>query len=118
MNEGFVFKYGGLQKRSAVSENEASGASPVSKEPTKVCAGCGRELPLSAFGGHPRSKDGKLSVCQECRHRRSAKEVAKTAKSNPLAQFTARQLMHELHLRGYDGEIQYVEVHKIRLCDM
>ena len=87
----------------------------MENEEKKVCKGCGRELPLSEFGKHDRSKDGHMSVCKECRRRRTSKTDSAV---NPLEKFTARQLMHELNLRGYDGELKYVEVHKIRLSDM
>ena len=82
-------------------------------EVTKVCKSCGRQLPLSAFHLHNKSKDGHGNECKECSRRRSAKAIAKNAKSNPLAQFTARQLMIELNRRGYEGTLEYVELHKV-----
>lgn len=85
------------------------------EEKKKVCKECGRELPLSEFARHDKSKDGHMSVCKECRRRKHSKTDSAV---NPLEKFTARQLMHELKRRGYDGEISYVEVHKIRLSDM
>lgn len=112
MKENFVFKNGGLQKRMPVESNDA--ATAAGNEPMKVCKGCGRNLPLSAFALHDKSKDGHMSECKECRRRKSSK----ASKGNPLEKFTARELMHELNRRGYDGEISYVEVHKIRLSDM
>lgn len=87
----------------------------MENEEKKVCKGCGRELPLSEFAKHDKAKDGHMSTCKECRRRRSLKTGSEV---NPLEKFTARQLMHELNRRGYDGEISYVEVHKIRLSDM
>lgn len=33
---------------------------------TKVCKTCGRELPLSAFGGHHRTADHLQASCKEC----------------------------------------------------
>ena len=110
--ECFVFKNGGIRKQMPVVEN--NDATPASREPMKVCKGCGRNLPLSAFALHDKSKDGHMSECKECRRRKSSK----ASKGNPLEKFTARELMHELSRRGYDGEISYVEVHKIRLSDM
>ena len=40
----------------------------VEPEPaaTKVCAHCGRELPVSSFGRHSRTKDGYQPYCKEC----------------------------------------------------
>ena len=34
---------------------------------TKKCSKCGQEKPVSAFGGHHKSKDGLQACCQECR---------------------------------------------------
>ena len=33
---------------------------------TKVCTHCGRELPISKFGRHSRTKDGYQPCCKEC----------------------------------------------------
>ena len=33
---------------------------------TKVCSRCGRELPISNFGRHSRTKDGYQPCCREC----------------------------------------------------
>ena len=33
---------------------------------TKVCSKCGRELPVSEFGRHSRTKDGYQPCCKEC----------------------------------------------------
>lgn len=43
---------------------------PITEKPdvvTKVCKRCGRELPVSEFGRHPKTKDGYQPVCRECR---------------------------------------------------
>lgn len=83
---------------------------------TKVCKGCGRELPIEKFGKHAISSDGHLSECRECRRRKAS--TGKDVKGNPLAKFTARELMRELSLRGYEGTLEFTEVHKIKLGDM
>lgn len=82
-------------------------------KPTKVCTGCGRELPLSAFNLNNHSKDGHMGICKECRRRH--KNAPTDSKGNPLAQFTARQLMDELYVRGYRGELKYTQIHIIKL---
>lgn len=55
-------------------------------EPTKKCACCGRVLPMSSFHKNITSKDGKQSVCIQCRaeydrqyrkRKREKKELAK-----------------------------------------
>lgn len=87
------------------------------KPQTKVCPGCGRELPLNAFYKHNLSEDGLTKLCKECAHRRGGKR--KKTSVNPLERFTARELMHELNQRGYKGELTYTEVkvHKMNLKD-
>ncbi len=84
---------------------------------TKVCASCGRELPLEMFPGHRLSADGHMAECRDCRRRRKAKN---NNEGNPLEKFTARELMHELKARGYEGNITFTEVtiHKMNLKDM
>ena len=111
-----------VQKREQVSIAlpkviDKSGFAPSGEVKTKVCASCGRELPLEAFPCHRLSADGRMAECKECRRRKHAPTDA--AKSNPLEKFTARQLMHELNMRGYKGEITYTEVkvHKMNLKD-
>lgn len=118
MNEGFVFKDGGIKRMPVpVEVNDAAGM-PASNEPTKTCPSCGRTLPVSQFHKHARSADGLMNECIECTRRR--KEAKKNIAINPLAQFTARQLMDELSLRGYKGELTYTEVkiHKMRIGEM
>lgn len=83
---------------------------------TKVCSSCGKELPLEKFNRHGRSKDGYTHECIECIGRRHLSQ--KSDALNPLAKFTARELMHELHNRGYEGDITFIQVHKIKLSDM
>lgn len=103
----------------AVMYQEQSAAPLVTNETTtKVCRSCGRELPLSALNLHNKSEDGHCSECKECSRRRSRKAIAKNAKSNPLAQFTARELMVELKKRGYEGTLEYVQVHKINILEL
>lgn len=81
---------------------------------TKVCKGCGRELPLESFQLNNKAADGRMTECVDCRRRRRNQNV----QSDPLAKFTARDLMKELFKRGYEGTLQYVEVHKITLGEL
>lgn len=41
-------------------------ALPPEPVQTKVCSHCGRELPVSNFGRHSRTKDGYQPCCKEC----------------------------------------------------
>lgn len=83
---------------------------------TKHCPRCGRDLPVSAFPKHGKTKDGYANECRECKRRRTDASVSK---GNTLAKFTARELMHELSERGYKGDITFTEVivHKMNLKD-
>lgn len=97
---------------------------------TKVCCACGRELPLDAFGKHPRAKDGLQSRCRECTakalkdgRKKTDKEIQNailmadteaamepkkptTARTWPrqdpkLENFESKALAEELRARGY-----------------
>lgn len=96
---------------------------------TKVCCACGRELPLDAFGKHPRAKDGLQSRCRECTakalkdgRKKTDKEIQNailmadteammeqkpaTAKAEllqdpKLENFESKALAEELRARGY-----------------
>lgn len=48
------------------------------KEPTKICKGCSKELPLSDYSNEPRNKDGKNGKCKLC-----VKTEAKIRRSTP-----------------------------------
>ena len=101
-----------------VTDNEATGAAPAGNEQLKKCQACGRLLPREAFFKHNKSEDGLMCECKECVRRRH--EAKKNVSRNPLAQFTARQLMDELSRRGYKGELTYTEikVHKMKLGEV
>lgn len=91
----------------------------------KICTECGRTLHISNFRPNRNSKDGYSHKCNECLHEIKTKAMVKYRKnplmpvsgnSGPLAQFTPRQLMEELHRRGYEGILTYVQ--KIDLSKM
>lgn len=106
---------------------------------TRMCAKCGRELPVDAFYKGSR-KDGLDSYCKECRNeisksRRSERggqveekpkqpvvepHLHKVFTDKDLAKYTPRQLMLELRARGYRGELAYEEtiVHRISLSKL
>ena len=99
---------------------------------TKTCKICGRELEINQFSSHPKSADGHTSVCKECMHKlqseghkkrkddkvKSLEEEVQKARSLRLMDFTPRELMKNLADRGYDGEIVYTEVHRIKLSQL
>ncbi len=87
----------------------------------KKCKKCGEVLPLSEFPTNKNSNDGHSHLCKRCLTENKRKpyidklkhSCVSTDPNRPLAKYTPRQLMEELKLRGYDGEITYVQ--KIRL---
>ena len=78
-----------------------------------MCKRCGRELPVSEFGKHARTKDGLQHYCREClgklmRSSRSKKKDAvqdDDTESAPasLANYTDHELAKELQRRGFRG---------------
>lgn len=92
---------------------------------TKVCKRCGRELPVEKFKMSAYGK--RVDVCTECSTAklRENKLLKKEMKDNAqavveartlrLKDFEPRELMEELRRRGYTGELQYVQVHRINL---
>lgn len=42
------------------------GTAPAEETQMKVCSRCGRELPITNFGRHSRTKDGYQPCCREC----------------------------------------------------
>lgn len=85
---------------------------------TKICAHCGKELPLSDFR---RTKwGGLMATCSKCMtEKRVAKMSANKEKAIADARelriqdFTPRELMTELKRRGYEFTAKYTEVHII-----
>lgn len=84
---------------------------------TKVCAKCGRDLPINLFNKKASSKDGLQDYCKECqgaymRERyKSEKRISKKLRpvyTNPeLSKFQPRDLLAELKARGYEWEKMY-----------
>lgn len=94
---------------------------PVKEKPdiaTKVCKRCHRELPISEFGRHSKTKDGYQPVCKECRskdmkgvpQKKGKKEEPVEDKSVPyslvsLDRFSDDQLIAEIRRRGWNGRL-------------
>lgn len=100
---------------------------------TKVCKECGKELPIENFRkGRANGTEFTMSICKDCWRKRQkdgkdkAKEkmqiqqidLVEDAKRKRLSEFTPRELMLELKRRGYEGELSFVEVHKIDLSSI
>ena len=85
---------------------------------TQTCKSCGRELPIEKFA---RAGFGLRHTCNECMATKSVSGRKKTAELEQLRKqltearqlrlhdFQPRELMAELHRRGYEGTLTYVE---------
>lgn len=92
---------------------------------TKICSKCGQEKSIEEFYAHSTAKDGLQPYCKECQ-KKAAQNRASEPKvrikpealagvnkrpifreDNPLSLYTPRELMQELHNRGYEGELTY-----------
>lgn len=88
---------------------------------TKVCSKCHRELPLEVFNEDGRSRDGHFHMCKECksiyskesRKKKQGNSLHKVFGNPDLAKFTPRQLIEELRIRGYSGELKFTQIVKI-----
>lgn len=80
---------------------------------TKLCATCGRELPLESYKQHAKSPDGYAHNCRECLSQRRTTKNTEGGGNPLLAQFKPRELIEELRYRGYKGTLEYT--HKITL---
>ena len=98
---------------------------------TKTCSCCGKELPVTEFNSI-KKKSGEvkqLTVCKECmrikqseghaarkaQRENKMQEEVQEARNLRLHEFSPRELMEELHRRGYEGKLRYVQVHEIDL---
>lgn len=83
-------------------EDDEIKISPV----TKKCIKCHRVLPIEEFGEDSRSHDGHLRKCKEC--------SAKFTNGNPkLKDFSARELIDELKVRGYTGKLIFTQKREV-----
>ena len=88
---------------------------------TKTCTKCGKELPVDRFSRKSSAPDGLQNWCKDCQRvankasygKRQLPPPVKGDPSSPLAEFTPRQLIDELHNRGYRGELHYIYTIKV-----
>lgn len=103
-------------------QNQNSVEKNVSQEvvESKRCECCGKVLPLDKFLV---SRKGNLfKICRDCatakkvasyKHNRNAKKQEELERQTELSKFTPRELIEELRLRGYTGELKYTNVIKL-----
>ena len=117
-----------LYSRRKAKFAEAEAEEPQPPKTTKVCAKCGRELPVENFGHTKKNKNGLKSYCKDCENENCRKYRAKRygqpkkeRKSKTLdvpvindllpqpvptiSTFTDDALIEELRHRGWHGTI-------------
>ena len=76
-----------LYSRRKAKFAEADAEEPQPPKTTKVCAQCGRELPIENFGTNKRATDGHKSYCRDCENENCrkyrAKKYGRQGKPNP-----------------------------------
>lgn len=87
---------------------------------TKTCIHCGRTKPVDEFYKNWAAKDNMQSYCKECSHairkeraQKKKAEISDKSDINPLAQYTARELIAELRRRDYRGELKCEKIIKL-----
>lgn len=83
---------------------------------TKLCKCCGRELPISQFNKHSKNSDGLQAYCKDCQKQKNQLSINKRKLeviNSELAKYTPRELINELHRRGYKGTLTYEQQIKL-----
>ena len=78
---------------------------PIYTGETKVCIKCGKSLPLSNFD---KKGSGYRHTCKQCLK-------LENGYSDKFKDFTSRELIDELKLRGYEGQLTKKIVETIKL---
>lgn len=91
----------------------------------KTCKKCGAVLPLDEFYKRKNSSDGHTPYCKKCHNamcsqykRNKIQKLEQKGRQELLQEFTSRELILELKRRGYEGKLQYVEVHNIDISKL
>ena len=83
---------------------------------TKKCKKCGSVLPVSEFSEDKRSRDGYRKICRTCagvHEKRGVGHMTAIVRRKieggieALKGITAKELIDELHFRGYRGKLTY-----------
>lgn len=100
---------------------------------TRICSCCGKEKPIESYKKVGKRNGGVsvLTICNECMRKKQddCRAMAKVKKQQKIAQevvdartlrlqeFTPRELMTELHRRGYEGVLKFTRVEQIDITD-
>ena len=71
----------------------------------KVCKCCGKELPITMFY---KRGTGHRNICISC-------ERADSGASDKFKEYTSRELMEELHARGFKGTLKRMKVETLTI---
>ena len=71
----------------------------------KICKCCGKELPITMFN---KRGTGYRNICIVC-------ERGDSGASEKFKQFTSRELMEELRMRGFKGTFKRMTVEEITI---
>ena len=71
----------------------------------KVCKCCGKELPITMFN---KRGTGHRNICISC-------ERADSGASDKFKEYTSRELMEELHARGFKGTLKRMKVETLTI---
>ena len=100
---------------------------------TRICSCCGKEKPIESYKKVGKRNGGVsvLTICNECMRKKQdeGRAMAKVKKQQKVAQevvdartlrlqdFTPRELMTELHRRGYEGVLKFTSVEQIDISN-
>lgn len=71
----------------------------------KICKCCGKELPITMFN---KKGKGHRNTCISC-------ERADSGASDKFKAYTSRELMEELHARGFKGTLKRMKVETLTI---
>lgn len=71
----------------------------------KTCKCCGKELPITMFN---KRGMGYRNICISC-------ERSDSGVSDKFKEYTSRELMEELHARGFKGTLKRMKVEEITI---
>lgn len=71
----------------------------------KICKCCGKEFPITMFS---KKGTGYRNICISCEH-------GDINASEKFKQFSSRELMEELRIRGFKGTLKYVKIEEYNI---
>ena len=80
-------------------------ATIVTTSNKKKCKCCGKELPITMFN---KRGTGHRNICISC-------ERADSGASDKFKEYTSRELMEELHARGFKGTLKRMKIETLTI---